>query len=171
MVEPTLTSCPNFGDHLIATLSSDDIIALIDRILAKASFPFTVESLREHRSEAKSGKLHLYDRQYIYKLAKRLKVIAVETGPPKADAAQQQQKQEQRHWKEREAKSKARNSSMDREEALKILGLGKNPSRDEVKAQHRNLIQRLHPDGGGSDHFAAQVNSARDLLLQELSEP
>lgn len=54
-----------------------------------------------------------------------------------------------------------------REEALQILGLTGNPSRDEIIAAHRRLINKLHPDRGGSDFLAARVNQARDILLKE----
>jgi hypothetical protein len=52
-----------------------------------------------------------------------------------------------------------------REEALQILGLSGDPSRDEIIAAHRRLINKLHPDRGGSDFLAARVNQARDILL------
>jgi hypothetical protein len=54
-----------------------------------------------------------------------------------------------------------------REEALQILGLTGNPSRDDIIAAHRRLINKLHPDRGGSDFLAARVNQARDILLKE----
>lgn len=54
-----------------------------------------------------------------------------------------------------------------RDEALQILGLTGNPSRDEIIAAHRRLINKLHPDRGGSDFLAARVNQARDILLKD----
>lgn len=54
-----------------------------------------------------------------------------------------------------------------REEALQILGLSGSPSRDEIIAAHRRLINKLHPDRGGSDFLAARVNQARDILLKD----
>lgn len=54
-----------------------------------------------------------------------------------------------------------------RDEALQILGLSGNPSREEIIAAHRRLINKLHPDRGGSDFLAARVNQARDILLKE----
>jgi len=54
-----------------------------------------------------------------------------------------------------------------RDEAMQILGLTGNPSREEIIAAHRRLINKLHPDRGGSDFLAARVNQARDILLKE----
>ena len=53
-----------------------------------------------------------------------------------------------------------------REEALQILGLNGDPTKEDVIQAHRRLINRLHPDRGGSDFLAARVNQARDILLK-----
>jgi DnaJ family protein C protein 19 len=51
-------------------------------------------------------------------------------------------------------------------QACQILGLGANPSRDEVIAAHRRLMQKLHPDRGGSTYLAQQLNEAKRVLLK-----
>jgi hypothetical protein len=56
---------------------------------------------------------------------------------------------------------------MDRREALEALGLGDGAGRDEIVAAHRRLIQRLHPDRGGSTYLAALLNRAKDILIDE----
>lgn len=56
-------------------------------------------------------------------------------------------------------------TAMSREDALRILGLEPGASEAEVKAAYHRLIAGLHPDRGGSDYLAAQVNRARDVLL------
>ena len=54
---------------------------------------------------------------------------------------------------------------MSREEALEILGLCSESSPHEVVAAHRRLIQKIHPDRGGSGYLARKINQARDVLL------
>jgi DnaJ homolog subfamily C member 19 len=57
---------------------------------------------------------------------------------------------------------------MSRADALDILGLDPQPSRDEILAAHRRLIQKLHPDRGGTTYLAAQLNAAKERLLADL---
>jgi hypothetical protein len=50
-------------------------------------------------------------------------------------------------------------------QAYEILDLKADASNDEVKQAHKRLMQKLHPDRGGSSYLAAQINAAKDTLL------
>jgi hypothetical protein len=56
-------------------------------------------------------------------------------------------------------------SDMTRAEALAVLGLAEGASDEEIKAAHRRLIRRTHPDAGGTADLAARINRAKDVLV------
>jgi hypothetical protein len=56
-------------------------------------------------------------------------------------------------------------SDMTREEALAVLGLAEGASEEEIRAAHRRLIRRTHPDAGGTADLAARINRAKDVLI------
>ena len=53
---------------------------------------------------------------------------------------------------------------MTKEEAYSALGINPGATRDAIIARYRDLMQRVHPDRGGSTYLAQKVNEARKLL-------
>jgi hypothetical protein len=54
---------------------------------------------------------------------------------------------------------------MSRQAAADILGVDVNAEHDDVRMAHKRLMQKMHPDRGGSDALAKQINLAKDVLL------
>ena len=59
----------------------------------------------------------------------------------------------------------AQSHKLSRHEALEILGLGEDASRDDILHAYRDLMRKVHPDSGGSDYLASKLNQAKDTLL------
>jgi hypothetical protein len=72
------------------------------------------------------------------------------------------------HWRRTDHdRPNTPNVEMTRSEALEALGLTDQATRDDVIAAHRRLIQKLHPDRGGSTYLAALLNRAKDVLIKD----
>ena len=61
-------------------------------------------------------------------------------------------------------------SPMDEAEARNILGVSSNATTKEIQTAYHQLMQKLHPDVGGNDYFASQLNRARDILLKRTGQ-
>jgi DnaJ family protein C protein 19 len=59
-------------------------------------------------------------------------------------------------------------SSMRPAEARELLNIHVGATADEIRAAHRRMMARVHPDAGGSAGLATRVNAARDTLIAEL---
>jgi len=62
------------------------------------------------------------------------------------------------------ASQNTNSEQMSRERALKILGLTEGFTDEELVEAHRTLIARCHPDKGGNDFLASEINAAFDIL-------
>lgn len=68
-------------------------------------------------------------------------------------------------WRQGQSDDPGRGGPLSREQALRILGLDAAAGREEILAAYRRLMQRVHPDRGGSSHLAEQINEAKRVLL------
>jgi len=60
-----------------------------------------------------------------------------------------------------------RSGSMTRKEALEIFGLGEGATQDDIKTAFKRLMAQCHPDKGGSNWMAAQLNEAKRILVDK----
>ncbi|VAW53503.1 DnaJ domain protein [hydrothermal vent metagenome] len=77
---------------------------------------------------------------------------------------QQHKQQNARQNNQQQSQANAK-QNMSVDEALQVLGLEASYTEDDVVQAHRRMMQKVHPDRGGSDYLAAQINQAKEVLL------
>ena len=65
----------------------------------------------------------------------------------------------------RNFKNPSYSKPMNKKEALEILGLNSNASKNEILKRYQDLMKINHPDKGGSEWVTKKLNQARETLL------
>ena len=95
-------------------------------------------------------------------------LVALGLGRRQADRRSQGQTHGQAHGHAQGQSHRQRFSERprdSREEALAVLGLERGASREAVKAAHRRLVKRHHPDMGGEVEAFRRIDAAYRLLI------
>ena len=70
-------------------------------------------------------------------------------------------------WAAHRRRQLSRPTAMPIDDARRLLGVSEAATLEDIRAAHRRLIARVHPDAGGSAELAERVNVARDTLIAE----
>ena len=91
-------------------------------------------------------------------------LVALGIGPRQTDRQSYGQTHDDAHGHSNRQRFSERTRDS-REEALAVLGLERGASRDAVKAAHRRLVKRHHPDLGGEAEAFRRIDAAYRLLI------
>ena len=84
---------------------------------------------------------------------------------PLVNRFRQQYTQQKSQQSGQQSPGRANPGNMTAAQAREILGVKAGASREEIIKAHKRMMQKVHPDRGGSDYLAAQINQAKDTLL------
>ena len=84
---------------------------------------------------------------------------------PLINRFRQQYTQQKTQQSGQQSTGRANPGKMTAQQAREILGVKANATREEIVKAHKRMMQKVHPDRGGSDYLAAQINQAKDTLL------
>ncbi len=103
----------------------------------------------------------------VFGLAKALFPILLRHLPQLATlyASIRSKRSEQNKGYQQESGRIHREKAMSREEAFEILGVHEGATPEQIQTAYKRLMQKCHPDRGGSDYLAAQLNAAKKVLL------
>ena len=76
-------------------------------------------------------------------------------------------------WRAQNQSNKTEETStaqLSENEAYAILGLEPGADKQSILKAHKQLMQKIHPDRGGSSYLAVKINQARDLLIAQITD-
>jgi len=84
---------------------------------------------------------------------------------PLINRFRQQYTQNKTHQSGQQSAGRANPGKMTAAQARDILGVKADASREDIIMAHKRMMQKVHPDRGGTDFLASQLNQAKDTLL------
>lgn len=84
---------------------------------------------------------------------------------PLVNRFRQQYTQQKSQQSGQQTAGRANPGNMTAAQAREILGVKAGATKEEIIKAHKRMMQKVHPDRGGSDYLAAQLNQAKDTLL------